>query len=200
MRNICKDWSLFDSNFHTLFSWPISYFAFSLYNPYMPQQKPKNRHFKSVSALRGNTHSMSKRSNSQDSSPAKGILGAAFFGSSIVPGNPKKAKGVFKIIDTSTTLKGKTEYIGENESTSRLKYFNRKMVVQSNDIFSKVLTLYAKKLQYLLTEDTSNTKDEQNRQMGSRRVWDDDSLYLLIQMSILRGVNRTQKQSRLTSY
>jgi len=98
---------------------------------------------------------MSTRFSSQDTDPVKAVRKAGAFCSTIVPGNPKKDKRTFNIIDTSTTAKGSTEYIGENESTSRLKYFNRKMVVQSNDIFSNVLAFYSKKLQKLVIEDIS---------------------------------------------
>ena len=55
---------------------------------------------------------------------------------------------------------GKVEYIGEHESSHQLKYFGRKMVLESEEVFANVMNFYSSKLQDLLDDGSAELKQE----------------------------------------
>ena len=137
----------------------------------MPKTKHQNHHLHSASSQKEMISGLSKRFASQPQASRKTPRRSTLISAKIsarIDADPKRAKETFSILSSNLTKCNNTEYIGECKENSRIKYFSRKMIAESNDLFSQVLQFYSKKLQKMLEEPV---KEEQKVPVGSKRIW-----------------------------
>ena len=72
------------------------------------------------------------------------------------------------------------------------------MIFQSNGMFSEVIDFYSKKLEKLLGKTSVPIKKDIKMRISEQIMWF-GILMLIIQMSILRGANRSNNQSRMVN-
>ena len=136
----------------------------------MPKTKHQNHHLHSASSQKEKASTLPKRFATQPQTnrktPSRPDLISARI-SAKIDAAPKRARETFSILSSNLTKCNTTEYIGECKENSRIKYFSRKMIAESNDLFSQVLQFYSKKLQKMLEEPV---KEEQKVSVSSKRI------------------------------
>ena len=102
---------------------------------------------------------------------SNGSVSAALNGTStIMARSLQKGKEEHNIINVVMTMNGSIEYLGESRSTSQLKYFTGKMVVESNDLFGKVMLMYQKKLEKFLNSNIDQVKKDLKVRVSEKMI------------------------------
>lgn len=72
----------------------------------------------------------------------------------------KNTKDTYDIINVSLTKQGKVEYIAEGQKTGKTKYLTHKMILDSEELFKKVLAFYRLRLKTFLSGSPGSIKRE----------------------------------------
>ena len=92
------------------------------------------------------------------------------YGSSVsakLNGNPQYLNDEYKITGVHITKQNKVQYVGEISKTGQVKHLNRKAIIESDEIFSKVMNFYASKLKELFSDKGNELKQELNSKKQS---------------------------------